>query len=115
MKPDANEKGRVVVSLAGHDAGVWYAVLGTEPDGRLRLCDGENHKLLKPKIKRSKHVRPLPLTVPVDGKGGSGGPVTDGDIRKALKEARLAYEAATAFQPKADPVQDKEEEALVQE
>ena len=98
-------RGRVVVSRAGHDAGRWYAVLD-ESGGWLLLVDGHARGLAKPKKKRLKHVRPLPLTVAVAGTGASSGPVVDGDIRRALKAAKKAY-------ANPDP-HDKEECAFVQ-
>ena len=102
MKPAANVKGRVVESLAGHDRGRLYAVLDWDDQERLLLTDGEKHPLNHPKPKKIKHVRTLPETVAVEGKGGSGGPVTDGDIRKALSELAKARG-------------DKEENTRVQE
>lgn len=110
MKAKPNEPGRVVISTQGHDAGRWYAIYSVLDERMVTLVDGETRKLAKPKKKQVKHLRALPLTVPVDGVGGSGGPLVDGDLRKALKAAKDAYLEKTGF-----IVNDKEEGALVQE
>ena len=103
MKAQPTERGRVVVSTQGHDAGRWL------------ICDGEARKLAKPKKKQAKHLRALPLTLPVEGKGASGGPIADSDIRAELRAARNAYETRTGSAPmRARPEKDKEEGALVQ-
>ena len=65
----------VVVSLAGHDKGKLYQVIGEEK-GRLLLADGKNKTLAKPKIKSPKHVRPTALC--------DKAPATDKEIRKTL-------------------------------
>ena len=113
MKAKPTEPGRVVIATQGHDAGTWYAVLAALDARHLLLCDGETRKLAKPKKKQLKHLRALPLTVAVEGRGESGGAIADSDIRKALRAARDAYETRTAgAQPKPRP--EKEECAFVQ-
>ena len=115
MKAKPTEPGRVVISTQGHDAGRWYAVMSVQDERYVLLCDGDARKLAKPKRKQTKHLRALPLTVPVEGRGGSGGPIADSDIRKALKAAREAYEAQTDFAQKSARETKKEECAFVQE
>ena len=110
MKAKPNEAGRVVISTQGHDAGRWYAILTVLDDRNVLLVDGDTRKLEKPKKKQVKHLRALPLTIQVEGIGESGGPLTDSDIRKALKARKDAYLEKTGF-----IVIDKEEGALVQE
>ena len=110
MKAKPTEPGRVVVSTQGHDAGRWYAVVSVLDERNLLLVDGEIRKLAKPKKKRVKHLKALPLSVQLEGRGESGGPVADSDIRKALKAHKDAYLMKTGFN-----VIDKEEGALVQE
>ena len=73
----------VVVSLAGHDRGKLFLVIGGEAD-RLRLCDGRNRRLENPKIKSPKHVRVVARSAEA--------PATDRDIRQTL--AQTAREAA---------------------
>lgn len=116
MKAKPTEPGRVVVSTQGHDAGRWYAVLSVQDERYVLLCDGDTRRLNKPKKKQTKHLRALPLTVPVSGRGGSGGAIADSDIRKALKAAREGYEAQTDFARKPARVENEKEEcAFVQE
>ena len=55
------------------------------------------------------------VIVSVEGKGASGGPIADSDIRAALRAVRNAYETRTGSAPmRARPEKDKEEGALVQ-
>ena len=49
--------GRIAVSKAGRDKGIRYAVIGTNDDGTLMLCDGKVHKAAKPKRKKPKHLQ----------------------------------------------------------
>ena len=109
MKAKPTEPGRVVISTQGHDAGRWYAILSVLDERMVLLVDGDTRKLAKPKKKQVKHLRALPLMIQVEGKGASGGPLADSDIRKAIKARRDAYLAKTGFN-----VNDKEEGALVQ-
>ena len=110
MKAKPTEPGRVVISTQGHDAGRWYAIVSVLDERMALLADGETRKLAKPKKKQVKHLKALPLTVQVQGRGESGGPLADSDIRKALKAQKDAYLMKTGFN-----VNDKEEGALVQE
>ena len=110
MKATPNEPGRVVISTQGHDAGRWYAVISVLNEREMLLVDGETRKLAKPKKKQVKHLRALPLSIQVEGRGESGGPVADSDIRKALKACKDDYLMKTGYN-----VIVKEEGALVQE
>lgn len=110
MKARSNEPGRVVVSTQGHDAGRWYAVVSVLDERHMLLADGDTRKLAKPKKKQVKHLKALPLSIQLEGRGESGGPIADSDIRKALKAHKDAYLMKTGFN-----VIDKEEGALVQE
>lgn len=65
----------IVVSLAGHDKGKLYQVVGEEK-GKLLLADGKNKTLAKPKIKSPKHVRPTARC--------KRAPATDKEIRMTL-------------------------------
>ena len=57
--------GRYAVSLAGHDAGKIYLLIGVECGARsasqtmLLLCDGRARKAASPKRKKAMHVRVL--------------------------------------------------------
>ncbi len=46
----------IVRSIAGHDTGTLYLVLGVE-NGRVLVCDGKHHKLGSAKRKNPKHLR----------------------------------------------------------
>lgn len=74
----------IVQSLAGHDAGKLFLVIGQQ-DGRLLLCDGRNRRMENPKRKSPKHMRLVTE--------GDVLPATDKDIRRTLA---LAAEAAAA-------------------
>lgn len=71
----------VVVSLAGHDRGRLYQVVGEE-NGRLWLADGKLKKLEAPKNKSPKHVRLLAQV--------SEAAVTDKQIKTTLAQAAEA-------------------------
>ena len=104
MKAKPTEPGRVVISTQGHDAGRWHVIVSVLDARYVLICDGEARKLSA-----------LPLTSPVEGKGASGGPIVDSDIRAALRAVRNAYETRTGSAPmRARPEKDKEEGALVQ-
>ncbi|MDD3335825.1 MAG: KOW domain-containing RNA-binding protein [Eubacteriales bacterium] len=112
MKAKATEVGRVVRVTQGHDAGSWCAVISVLDERYVLLCDGRLRTLAKPKKKQVKHLNPLPITIPVTGKGASGGPLADSDIRKALNAARDAYESNCGGHTTTDG--EKEECAFVQ-
>ena len=75
----------------GHDAGTICAVLKVLDDKTVLVVDGKNRTLLKPKRKNILHLTAYPITIRVEGKGGSGGNMADSDIRKQLKDAWDAY------------------------
>jgi len=110
VKAKPNEPGRVVISTQGHDKGRWYAIVSVLDERNMLVCDGHTRKLAKPKKKQVKHLIALPLSIQVDGRGASGGPLADSDLRKALQAQKDAYLMKTGFN-----VLDKEEGALVQE
>ncbi len=114
MKAKPTEEGRVVISTQGHDEGRWYAVVSVLDDRFVTLSDGDTRKLVKPKKKQVKHIRALPMTIPVAGVGASGGPIADSDIRSALMACKTAYLTQTGYAPKTAH-EMKEERALVQE
>ena len=49
------EQGRVVRSMAGHDAGEFFVVVGDEGNFVL-LCNGKERKLENPKKKNKRHI-----------------------------------------------------------
>lgn len=91
MKANPTDLGRVVIVTHGHDAGCWCAVIKVLDEQNVLICDGRLRTIAKPKKKRVKHLTALPFTITVEGRGGSGGSISDSDIRKALKDAQEAY------------------------
>ena len=76
------QKGRIVMSAAGHDAGLYFAVL--HDDGKfLYLANGKERKLQSPKKKNKRHVK---LTVRIL-------PDTMIESDKRLRKALSAFEA----------------------
>ena len=49
------EQGRVVRSIAGHDKGEFFVVVG-DSDKFVLLCNGKERKLHNPKKKNKKHI-----------------------------------------------------------
>ena len=115
MKAKPTEPGRLVISTQGHDAGRWYAIVSVLDERMVLLADGDTRRLAKPKKKQVKHLRALPLMIQVEGRGASGGPVADSDIRKALKAQKDAYLIQTGYAQNAQLEHVKEADALVQE
>ncbi|MDR0819457.1 MAG: KOW domain-containing RNA-binding protein [Oscillospiraceae bacterium] len=64
------------VSVAGHDAGTLYLVVGKDKD-RVLVADGKHHKQDNPKRKNLKHLR----FVPGQAERLTG---TDAEIRRIL-------------------------------
>ena len=95
MKANGAETGRVVLVTQGHDAGSICAVLKVIDEKTVLLVDGKNRTLQKPKRKNVLHLRAYPLTIAVEGKGGSGGAIADSDIRKQLKNVWEQYQQET--------------------
>ena len=114
MKANVAQPGRVVLVTQGHDKGSICAVLSVVDEKTVLLVDGKTRTMQKPKRKNILHLRAFPLTIPVAGKGGSGGPIADRDIRKQLKDQWDAYQLETQGAYSV-PTQQKEECALVQE
>ena len=72
--------GSVVISLAGHDKGFVYVVLGSENEFLL-VCDGKNKTLSSPKKKNIKHLDDTGLYIDLSVYN----PLYDAHIRKELK------------------------------
>ncbi len=68
----------IVVSLAGHDAGELFMVVGSQAN-RLSLADGKGRTMAVPKSKRPRHVRLI--------RQCSVLPRSDKDIRTTLAQA----------------------------
>ena len=115
MKANVAQPGRVVLVTQGHDAGSICAVYQLLDERTVTIIDGHTRTLQKPKRKNILHLRAYPLTVQVSGKGGSGGPMADSDIRTALQAQKDAYLIQTGYAHDAQLEHVKEADALVQE
>lgn len=47
--------GRIVISKAGRDKGIWFVVVGNQ-NGWIYIANGNQRKLEKPKKKNQKHL-----------------------------------------------------------
>lgn len=70
-------------SLAGHDKGKVFAVLGEEGE-YLLIADGRGRTAGKPKRKKRKHVQII-VHLPEEAGAIAAGAQQDADIRKLLK------------------------------
>lgn len=86
MKVQTPEAGGVAESLAGHDRGRLYLIVGTE-GGRVLLADGAAHPAQQPKKKNVRHLRLLPLFHPEIALRIGQGKDENSNIRAALKQA----------------------------
>ena len=74
----------IVLSLAGHDQGKLFCVIGAEEDGKGRKLDA-------PKKKRRKHVRGVGTSAhPAIARLQRGEPITDRALRQALAAFRAS-------------------------
>lgn len=71
----------LVQSLAGHDRGKIFLVIGQQGE-RLKLCDGRGRPLSRPKVKNPRHVRLV--------QEGTQLPPTDRQVRQTLAQAAQA-------------------------
>ncbi|MFT8887286.1 MAG: KOW domain-containing RNA-binding protein [Ethanoligenens sp.] len=73
------ETGTVVLALAGHDKGGYFAVIDFADDSHALIADGKRRKVEKLKRKKCKHLQAVGrLTLPDISKA------TNRQIRKAL-------------------------------
>ena len=80
----------IVLSLAGHDQGKLFCVIGAEEDFVL-LADGKGRKLDAPKKKRRKHVRGVGTSAhPAIARLQRGESITDRALRQALAAFRAS-------------------------
>lgn len=74
------ERGELVMSIAGHDAGTVLVALEVQGD-HLLLANGAERKLSAPKRKKIKHIKRLNVKIDLDGFCGAP---TDGALRNAV-------------------------------
>ncbi|MEG0765051.1 MAG: KOW domain-containing RNA-binding protein [Pseudoflavonifractor sp.] len=87
-------KGCLVRSLAGHDRGRLYCVVGAEGEF-LFLSDGKHHRLASPKRKRRSHAQPVE-TAHQSAPHKLQDCQTDGALRRALAVLRDATADSSA-------------------
>ena len=81
------DRGKLVISLKGHDTGRIYLV--TEVNGAdAYVSDGREHKLARPKRKNIKHIFPILDEVRIDPSQ-----MTDGVLRRMLREQGNIYDS----------------------
>ncbi|MFZ5597010.1 MAG: RNA-binding protein [Bacillota bacterium] len=89
---DNLEPGRLVVSTAGRDCGKYYLVLEEAAGDRVCVVDGEARRIVKPKRKNRKHLKPLPdVSLELNEKIKAGVKITDHEVRRALREITANY------------------------
>lgn len=89
---DLLELGQVVFSKRGRDRGTAYVVVGTFVESGKQyayLADGDRRTAEKPKKKKSVHIQPVNLVLPLirdylENSGDAG--VLNAHLRKALKK-----------------------------
>lgn len=75
----------LVQSCQGRDAGKFYMVLSTDPNGFVLISDGEKRPLSRPKRKNPKHLLAWgPSSSTAGERLRSGGKVTDAQICETL-------------------------------
>ena len=83
------ERGTVVKSKAGHDAGSFYVVLKAESDF-VWIADGRRRKSEKPKRKNIRHIAKTNRIVPEEDL------LTDKKIRRVLWELNFGLDSPVA-------------------
>lgn len=79
--------GQVVVSLAGRDKGRAYVVMRVLSERAVLVADGERRKVVKPKMKNTRHLRPGGLpNEELARRLADGMAVSDQDLRRVLQE-----------------------------
>lgn len=85
MTKPSVEEGRVVVSMAGHDKGRAFVVIGWADEIHALIADGETRRVEAPKKKKIKHLRAKPESFPnILEKMNGEKRALDSEIRKRL-------------------------------
>ena len=83
---DSFNIGDIVLSKMGRDSGRHYIVVDVE-DNYVFICDGDYHKIAKPKKKKIKHVQSVgAFSEYVAGKIAEAAKVTNTELRRAIAE-----------------------------
>ncbi len=90
---DSFNIGDIVLSKMGRDSGRHYIVLAVE-ENFVFICDGDYHKVAKPKKKKMKHVEQTGSNSEyVAAKVAELSKVTNNELRRAIAEFEGAEEA----------------------
>ncbi len=85
--------GDIVLSKMGRDSGRHYIVMSTE-ENFVYICDGDLHKVDKPKKKKNKHVKKTEgFSEYIAAKVSEGAKVTNTELRRTISE----FEEAPGF------------------
>ena len=84
MQGKKMERGTLVLSLAGHDKGKVFVIMQEAAETYVLIADGKTRSVSKPKLKKTKHLKPLNAKIDLDGYEGVGG-LTDGALIKEIK------------------------------
>lgn len=87
------EVGRLVLSTQGRDSGRYFIVYQVVDEDFVRIVDGKLHKLVRPKLKKVKHLQAKPFLA--SELFAAGMPEQDARVRKAL----AAWEQGQAMSP----------------
>ena len=89
-EPFSFEPGRVVQSTQGRDKGKYFLILENLGDGMVLMADGLNHRLERPKKKKTRHLHAKPIVVNLKTVRPEGGRIQDSDLRRALEKNGFA-------------------------
>lgn len=79
---DTDLRGKLCVSLCGHDKGKIYVIIASD-DEEVLLADGESRTLDRPKKKNRRHIQPI-IHLPEDVREALG-ECTDLTMKRALR------------------------------
>ena len=83
---DVFNVGDIVLSTMGRDSGRHYIIMETE-ENYVYICDGDFHKVDKPKKKKRKHIKTTgAVSEYVAGKIAEGTKVSNAELRRAILE-----------------------------
>jgi len=86
--------GDIVLSKMGRDSGRYYIVMDAE-ENYVYICDGDHHKVDKPKKKKLKHIKATGAASEyVADKLTEGAKVTNTELRRAVLEFEEANDQA---------------------
>ena len=75
----------IVKSMAGRDRGKFFVVVEKIDDMYVSICDGDIHRIDKPKKKKLKHLKPMGGQIDfIKEKLDLGNKITNSDLRKSL-------------------------------